>query len=324
MKTPKPAATDSVVLLSGGIGGAKLALGLHRLLPPGALTVIANIGDDFRHLGLAISPDIDTLVYTLSGLVNTETGWGRGDETWNFMAEMARLGGETWFRLGDRDLATHVERSRRLEAGDALSTITRETCQRLGIGSRIVPASDSRVQTRVVTDAGVLAFQDYFVRRAAQPVVSAVRFAGAAEAVPPATAMAALGDPGLRAILIAPSNPWLSIDPILAIPALRAEIGRSSVARVAISPIVAGQAIKGPTAKIMAELGMAVNQAGIARHYQGLVDGLVLDHADAAEVAAVEALGIRAVTTSTVMRSLQDRVELARFALDFAGTLRRP
>jgi len=317
-------ATDSVVLLSGGVGGAKLALGLHRALPPAALTIIANIGDDFRHLGLAISPDIDTLIYTLADLVNPETGWGRRDETWNFMAELERLGGETWFRLGDRDLASHVERSRRLEAGDALSTITRETCQRLGIGSHIVPASDRRVQTRLVTDAGVLAFQDYFVRQRAQPVVSEVRFAGAAEAVPPATAMAALGDPGLRAILVAPSNPWLSIDPMLAIPALRAALEKSSVARVAVSPIVAGQAIKGPTAKIMAELGMPVNQVGIARHYLGLIDGLVLDHADAGEVAAVEALGIRAITTSTVMQTLEDRMALARFALEFAATLRRP
>ena len=155
----------SVVLLSGGIGGAKLALGLDRSLPAGALTVIANIGDDFRHLGLAISPDIDTLVYTLADLVNPDTGWGRRDETWHFMEELARLGGETWFRLGDRDLAMHVERTRRLDAGETLATVTRETCQHLGIGSRIVPASDSRVPTRVVTEAGVLAFQDYFVRQ---------------------------------------------------------------------------------------------------------------------------------------------------------------
>ncbi len=318
-----PAASHSVVLLSGGIGGAKLALGLDRTLPAGTLTIIANIGDDFRHLGLAISPDIDTLLYTLAGLVNAETGWGRNDETWHFMAELARLGGETWFRLGDRDLAMHVERTRRLDTGETLATVTREMGQRLGIGSRIVPASDSRVQTRVVTEAGVLAFQDYFVRQRAEPVVSAVRFAGAAEAVPPATAMAALSDPALQAIVIAPSNPWLSIDPLLAIPALRKTLEHTSVPRVAVSPIVAGQAIKGPTAKIMGELGLPVTQASIARHYRGLIDGLVLDHADAAEAAAVEALGIRAVTTGTVMRSLEDRIALARFALEFAGTLRR-
>ena len=313
----------SVVLLSGGIGGAKLALGLDRSLSAGALTVIANIGDDFRHLGLAISPDIDTLVYTLADLVNPDTGWGRRDETWHFMAELARLGGETWFRLGDRDLAMHVERTRRLDAGETLATVTRETCQHLGIGSRIVPASDSRVPTRVVTEAGVLAFQDYFVRRRAGPVVSALRFVGADEARPPATAMAALGDPGLRALLIAPSNPWLSIDPMLAIPDLRAALERARVPRVAVSPIVGGQAIKGPTAKLMAELGLPVNQASIARHYRGLIDGLILDHADAGEAAAVEALGIRTVTTATVMHGLEDRVALARFVLDFADTLRR-
>jgi len=313
----------SVLLLSGGIGGAKLALGLDRSLPAGALTVIANIGDDFRHLGLAISPDIDTLVYTLADLVNPDTGWGRRDETWHFMEELARLGGETWFRLGDRDLAMHVERTRRLDAGETLATVTRETCQHLGIGSRIVPASDSRVPTRVVTEAGVLAFQDYFVRRRAGPVVSALRFVGADEARPPATAMAALGDPVLRALLIAPSNPWLSIDPMLAIPDLRAALERARVPRVAVSPIVGGQAIKGPTAKLMAELGLPVNQASIARHYRGLIDGLILDHADAGEAAAVEALGIRAVTTATVMHGLEDRVALARFVLDFADTLRR-
>ena len=323
MAAVKDTPAGNVVLLSGGIGGAKLALGLDRSLSAGALTVIANIGDDFRHLGLAISPDIDTLVYTLADLVNPDTGWGRRDETWHFMAELARLGGETWFRLGDRDLAMHVERTRRLDAGETLATVTRETCQHLGIGSRIVPASDSRVPTRVVTEAGVLAFQDYFVRRRAGPVVSALRFVGADEARPPATAMAALGDPGLRALLIAPSNPWLSIDPMLAIPDLRAALERARVPRVAVSPIVGGQAIKGPTAKLMAELGLPVNQASIARHYRGLIDGLILDHADAGEAAAVEALGIRTVTTATVMHGLEDRVALARFVLDFADTLRR-
>lgn len=312
-----------VILLSGGVGGAKLALGLDRVLPAGALTIIANIGDDFRHLGLAISPDIDTLVYTLAGLVDTDRGWGRAEESWNFMAELKRLGGETWFQLGDRDLATHVERSRRLEAGETLATITRETCQRLGIRSRIVPASDKRVQTRVVTEAGVLAFQDYFVRRRAEPVVSELRFVGATEATPPVTAVAALRDPALQALIIAPSNPWLSIDPILAIPALRTALEQASVPRIAVSPLVDGVAIKGPTAKLMAELGLPVNQASIARHYRGLIDGLVLDHADSAEVEAVEALGIRATTTATVMHSLEDRQALAAFALEFAATLRR-
>jgi len=323
MTSTKHTTRGGVILLSGGVGGAKLALGLDRILPAGSLTIIANIGDDFRHLGLAISPDIDTLVYTLAGLVDADRGWGRADESWHFMAELERLGGETWFRLGDRDLATHVERTRRLEAGETLSAITRETCQRLGIRSRVVPATDSRVQTRVVTEAGVLAFQDYFVRRRAQPVVSELRFLGATEARPPATAVAALRDPALQALVIAPSNPWLSIEPILAVPALRSALEQASVPRIAVSPLVDGEAIKGPTAKLMAELGLPVNQASIARHYRGLIDGLVLDHADSAEAEAVEALGIRTATTATVMRSLEDREALAAFALEFAASLRR-
>lgn len=322
MASKNPLPTDGgIVLLSGGIGGAKLALGLDRILPAGTLTIIANIGDDFRHLGLAISPDIDTLVYTLAGLVDQQTGWGREDESWHFMAELERLGAETWFRLGDRDLAVHVERTRRLEAGETLATVTREICQRLGIGSRIVPASDRRVQTRVVTEAGVLAFQDYFVQRHAEPMVSELRFIGAEEATPPATAVAALRDPALQAIIIAPSNPWLSIDPMLAIAALRSTLEQATVPRIAVSPLVGGKAVKGPTAKLMAELGLPVTQASIARHYRGLIDGLILDHVDEQEAAAVEALGIRVATTATVMHDLEDRKALARFTLEFAQSL---
>lgn len=318
----EPVPNGTCVLLSGGIGGAKLALGLDRLLPAGALTVVANTGDDFRHLGLAVSPDLDTLMYTLADIVNPETGWGRRDESWQFMAALGQLGGETWFRLGDRDLAVHVERTRRLAAGEPLSAITRDFCARLGIRSRILPMSDAAVATDVVTDAGLLPFQDYFVRRQAEPAVRGLRYTGAEAAAALPEALAALAAPRLQAIVIAPSNPWLSIAPLLALPALRTALRAAGVPVVAVSPIVGGAALKGPTAKIMGELGLPVNSVSIARYYQGLVDGLILDATDAREAAAVEALGIRAAMTETVMRTLEDRVGLAAFALEFAAGLK--
>jgi len=314
---------DTWLLLSGGVGGAKLALGLDRLLPRGALTVIANTGDDFNHLGLAISPDLDTLMYTLADAVSPETGWGCRDETWNFMAALERLGGKTWFRLGDRDLATHVERTRRLAAGETLSKITQDLCERLGLGSRIIPMSDARVETRVATADGVLSFQDYFVRRHAQPAVAGLHYAGARDAAPPADALEALGDSRLRAIFIAPSNPWLSIDPILAVPALRDALRETRVPVVAVSPIVGGAALKGPTAKIMGEFGLPVTSGSIARHYREYLDGLILDTADAGEIAAIEEPGLAAVAAPTVMRSLDDKVSLARIAIEFAATLHK-
>lgn len=312
------------VVLSGGIGGAKLALGLDRMLPPGDLTVIANTGDDFVHLGLAVSPDLDTLMYTLAGQVNPDTGWGRRDETWHFMEELARLGGETWFRLGDRDLATHVERTRRLGAGESLSSVTADLCRRLGMASRILPMTDGPVRTRVLTTTGTLGFQEYFVREQARPIATGFEYADAATAAPPVTVLQALADPGLRAIIVAPSNPWLSIDPILAIPALRQAILHARAPVIAVSPIVAGAAIKGPTAKIMRELGLPVTAVGVAGHYRELLDGFILDSSDRGAAAGVRALGMAAATTNTVMRSLDDKMALARFALEFAGTLRAP
>ncbi len=316
---------DTWLILSGGVGGAKLALGLDRLLPPGALTVIANTGDDFVHFGLAISPDLDTLMYTLADAVNPDTGWGLRDESWNFMDALARLGGETWFRLGDRDLATHAERTRRLAAGEPLSAITRSFCERLGIASRLVPMSDTRVETRVVTADGELAFQDYFVRRQAQPAVRKLRYVGAERAAPPAAALETFRDPRLRAIFIAPSNPWLSIDPILAVPQLRDAVRESRAPVVAVSPIVGGAAVKGPTARIMAELGLPVTSTSIARHYREFLDGFILDERDAADVAGMADLADPAAiaTTPTVMRSLEDRISLARFAVEFASTLQK-
>jgi len=312
-------AQTRVVALSGGVGGAKLALGLARVLAPGELMVVANTGDDFEHLGLAISPDIDTLLYTLAGLDNPETGWGRRGETWTFMAALAALGGETWFRLGDGDLATHVERTRRLAGGEPLSAITDDFCRRLGIAARIVPMSDDRVRTRLRTDEGWLDFQDYFVRLQCRPRVLEMRFEGAERARPDAGFLAALADPDLRAIVICPSNPFISIEPILSLPGVRAALRGATAPVVAVSPIIAGSAVKGPTVKMMRELGIEPGAAAVAHRYDGLIDAFVVDDADAA---ATVPPGVVRVPARTLMLTLADREALARIVLGAADALR--
>jgi LPPG:FO 2-phospho-L-lactate transferase len=307
-----------VVALSGGIGGAKLALGLSRVIDPANLVVIANTGDDFEHLGLSISPDLDTLMYALAGLDDPERGWGRRDETWTFMTALERLGGETWFQLGDGDLATHIERTRRLAKGETLSAITADLCHRLGIAARILPMSDDRARTRLRTSEGWLDFQDYFVRRCCEPAVLELAYEGAAMAQAHPDALAALRDPRLRAVVICPSNPYLSIEPILAIPALRAAIAASAAPVVAVSPIVGGRAVKGPTAKMMTELGLPVSAGAVAERYGNLLDSYVLDHADAAAAAEVP---VPVTVAQTLMRTLDDRSQLARVALAAADAL---
>jgi LPPG:FO 2-phospho-L-lactate transferase len=309
-----------VLALSGGVGGAKLALGLYRVLPQDALTVAANTGDDFEHLGLSVSPDIDTLLYTLAGLDNPEQGWGRRDETWTFMAALERLGGETWFRLGDGDLATHVERTRRLRAGEALSAIVDDFRRRLGISARILPMSDHLVRTRLHTHEGWLDFQDYFVRRHCAPAVREIVFAGAADARPHVELLAALADPALAAVVICPSNPFISIDPILALPGLKAALRASTAPVVAVSPIIGGKAVKGPTTKMMEELGLPVNAASVAQHYGDLIDLYIADYAD---VDAVAGLAVPVVAAPTLMVTLEDREALARTVLNAAERLRR-
>jgi LPPG:FO 2-phospho-L-lactate transferase len=307
-----------VVALSGGIGGAKLALGLYRALPARDLCVIVNSGDDFRPFGLHVSPDLDTMLYTLAGLENPATGWGRRDETWSFMQVMADLGGETWFRLGDGDLALHVERTRRLAAGDTLSAIMSDVAGRWGVTARILPMSDDPVRTVVDTDQGALPFQEYFVARRCSPGVTAVRFEGAAMARPLPAARAALTNARTRAIVICPSNPYLSIDPILALPSLRAALAEAPAPVIAVTPIVGGRAVKGPTAKIMDELGLSVSASTVAAHYAGLLDGFVLDPADAhleSEIA------VPTLVTDTMMRNLDDKIRLAESVLDFARAL---
>lgn len=304
-----------IVALSGGVGGAKLAAGLAAVLPPEALTVIVNTGDDFTHLGLAISPDIDTVLYTLSGLSDRERGWGVRDESWNFMAALRQLGGEGWFQLGDRDLATHVERTRLLGAGQSLSEVTAHLARALGIGHAIVPMSDHPVRTMIATDEGELPFQHYFVARQCEPVVRAIRFAGAESAAPSPAAAAALARRDLRAIVFCPSNPWLSIDPILAVPGMIDAIRKADVPVVVVSPIVGGKAIKGPTAKIMGELGITPDIAAIARHYRGIATHLVIDHCDAELADHVRAEGIVPIAAATVMHDDATRAALAQGVL---------
>lgn len=310
--------STSIVSLSGGVGGAKLSLGLLRVLPPDSLTVIVNTADDFTHLGLRIAPDIDTTVYTLANLVNPLTGWGRRDETWTFMAATAALGGETWFRLGDGDLAMHVERTRRLASGEPLSRITADIAQRLKIPANIIPMTDDVVATLVGTASGELAFQDYFVRQQCAPCVTALRFNGAESARAVPQAIAALQNPALAAVVICPSNPYLSIDPILAISALKASLRHCRAPVVAVSPLIGGKAVKGPTAKIMAELDLSVSALEIARHYAGVIDGLVVDVGDRH---LAEQFELPVLLTETLMTSLADRERLALEVLRFAGTL---
>lgn len=312
-----------VLALSGGVGGAKLALGLARELPPDALTVVVNTGDDFRHLGLAISPDVDTLLYTLSGLADPDQGWGRRDEGWRFMDALGQLGGPTWFRLGDADLAMHVERTRRLALGETAGAVTDHFRQRLQIATKVVPMSDDEVRTRVRTEQGWVDFQDYFVRQRCQPVVREIVFDGAC-AARPCPALANLADePTLQAVVVCPSNPWLSVDPILALPGVREALRRCPVPVVGVSPLVGGRAVKGPTAKLMAELGLRVDHAAIASHFQGLIDVLLVDERDPG---LPWPDGVECVVVPTLMQTLADRDRLARAVLDVAGriTPRRP
>jgi len=311
----------SYVVLSGGVGGAKLALGLSRVVPAERLVIVVNTGDDFEHLGLRISPDLDTLMYTLANAVDEATGWGCRDETWAFMAALERLGGETWFRLGDLDLATHVRRSQLMAGGAPLSEVTDILCRRFGVRQRVVPMSDQPVRTRVITDGGVLDFQHYFVRDRAEPRVRRIEYHGADIARPSAAALGALRDPTLAGIVIAPSNPYLSIDPILAIPALRAAIVAADTPVVAVSPIVGDAAIKGPTAKIMRELGLEVSARSVAAHYGELLDGFIVDATDRDVAASIADAKLDVVACQTVMRTLDDKVELARSTLEFLASM---
>ncbi len=307
----------NIVALLGGVGGAKLASGLAQLLPPERLTFVVNTADDFEHLGLHISPDLDTVMYTLAGLVNPETGWGIKDDTWNTLAMLACYEAPTWFRLGDRDLATHLLRSQWLREGFPLTWVTRQLCWLLGVPQTILPMSDDPVHTRVLTENGEIAFQEYFVRYAWQPRIKGVRFEGIEQAQPTREVVSALRNADV--ILFGPSNPFVSLDPILALPAMRRILSTVRAPRIAISPIVAGRALKGPAAKMMNELNMEASPVTVAAHYRDLLTGFVLDRQDVPCAAVIaEQMGIRTLATDIIMRDEPDRARLAREILQFA------
>lgn len=315
-----PGSAPRIVALCGGVGGAKLALGLSRVLSPGELAIIVNTGDDFEHLGLHISPDLDTVIYTLSGLADIERGWGRSGETWNLMGALRELGGPDWFLLGDRDIGIHILRTQWLRGGDSLSRFSATIRHRLGIGAAILPMSDDPVRTMVETPEGAMPFQQYFVARRCEPIVQSLRFEGASQARITPEIAAILASTELEAIIVCPSNPYLSIDPILAVGGMRSALVAAAAPVVAVSPIISGQAVKGPTAKIMKELGIAGTNVAIAKHYDGLIDGLIIDSADAHDRACID---IPVDVTPILMRDLSDRERLAQSALDFARGLRQ-
>ena len=307
-----------IIALAGGVGGAKLADGLAQILPPEDLTIIVNTGDDFEHLGLYISPDLDTVCYTLAGLANPETGWGRQGETYHTLENIQRLGGPDWFRLGDRDMATHLERTRRLREGQSLSQITREFCQAWGVRPSVVPMSDQPVRTIVDTvELGELAFQEYFVHQRCEPQVKGFRFEGIKSAQPAPGVLETLEN--ADAVVMCPSNPWVSIDPILAISGIRSALAAKPI--LAVSPIIGGKTIKGPAAKMYAELGVQPSALAVAEHYHGLLSGFILDNVDAEFALKVQAAGVRTLVTDTLMPTRTGRRRVAQDVLNLIHSL---
>jgi LPPG:FO 2-phospho-L-lactate transferase len=303
-----------VAVLTGGVGGARFLRGLVDAIDPAAVTAIVNVGDDVEVLGLAVSPDLDSVVYALTGLADEERGWGRADETWNALATVEALGGETWFRLGDRDLGLHLVRTQALRAGAPLSTVTARLTAALGLETAILPATDEPLRTWLDTPNGSFAFQDWFVARAHRDPVDRVRFEGAVDARPAPGVLDALHEADL--ILIAPSNPFVSIGPILAVERIRSALERRRVPCVAVSPLIGGRAVKGPAAAMLARLNGGTSAAHVAQSYVGLVDALVFDEADAADGDAVAALGVRPIVTRTLMNDATARRHLAEATLD--------
>jgi LPPG:FO 2-phospho-L-lactate transferase len=308
-----------ILALSGGVGGAKLAAGLAAVLPPERLTIAVNTGDDFEHLGLTICPDIDSVVYALAGLNDTVRGWGVADESWRAMEMLGKLGEAQWFNLGDRDLAMHLARSRRLREGESLSEVTGRLARALGIAPAVVPMSDAPIRTQIETDAGWLDFQHYFVREQCRPVARSIRFAGTPGAKASTGLAEALARPDLAAVVLCPSNPFLSVDPILAVDGVRERLSSLAVPLVAVSPLVGGKAVKGPLAKLLSELGRDCDNRSIAAHYGSLLDHLIIDECDAADAEGLRAMGVSVTITATVMCDAADRERLARVALSAAG-----
>ncbi|MFN8398689.1 MAG: 2-phospho-L-lactate transferase [Anaerolineales bacterium] len=302
-----------IVAFAGGVGGAKLAQGLAQTVPSQDLTIIVNTGDDFEHLGLYICPDLDTVCYTLGGLANSETGWGRAGETWNTIANVEKLGGPAWFRLGDSDIATHLERTRRLKEGKPLSEITKEFCKAWGIEPTVLPMTDSPVRTMVDSDEGELAFQEYFVHRQCQPRVKGFRFDGVEVAEPAPGVREALASADV--VIFCPSNPWVSIDPILNV------IKEVKKPVFAVSPIIGGKTVKGPAAKMYSELGIEPSAYAVANHYRTILKGFVLDNEDIEMKKEIQELGIATLVTNTLMNQLTDRARLANDVLHFIRSL---
>ena len=312
--------TEKYLALSGGVGGAKLVLGLSQSFDTEQLLVVANTGDDFQHLGVFISPDVDTLIYTLSGLNNRELGWGRQDESWNFMQACEELAMETWFRLGDKDLALHLFRTQILAQGLTLSEVTGELCKRFDIKTRIVPMSDDPVKTFVNTSIGRLPFQEYFVKHRCVPEVTGLDYEGIDNAKMSPLFEQYLNDPALQAVIICPSNPFLSIHPILSLAMLRKKLKEIMQPVIVVSPIVEGQALKGPTAKMMKELNIDCDVNGVVELYADIADGIVIDNKDSGHTEKIESKGIKVHTSNIVMQTLQDRIDLAREVIQFSKT----
>ncbi len=307
----------NVVALAGGVGGARLAHGLAQILPPERLSIVVNTGDDFEHWGLTICPDLDTVMYTLGGVANPQTGWGRAGETFNCLDSIEALGGPAWFHLGDRDLATHLLRTQWLREGYALTEVTQQLTDALGIGPVVLPMADEPYRTRVLSDEGDLGFQTYFVKRRCEPAVYGFRWNNPEDAQPTSAVMTALDQADL--VVICPSNPFVSIDPILSLPGLRERIAAHPT--VAMSPILGGDVVKGPAAKMFRELGAEPSALAVAEHYRNLLAGFVLDKVDADLVPAVEALGMAAQAMPTLMVDPAQRAPVARETLAFAATL---
>ncbi|MBL4583607.1 MAG: 2-phospho-L-lactate transferase [Pseudomonadales bacterium] len=326
MKKLRP--NQKILALSGGVGGAKLALGLTQVLPPEQLSIVINSADDFEHLGLHISPDIDTHLYALSNRDNQQLGWGRRDETWSFMDSIGELNDEDWFQLGDRDLALHILRTQRLKQGQNLSGITHSFAESFGIKHALIPMSDDPVRTMIKTGSTedqpkheYMPFQRYFVQHQCQPVVTGFHFEGVETATASKQFMAHLADPALAAVIICPSNPYVSIDPILALPDVRIALIESPAKVIAISPIVGGAAIKGPAAKMMKELNVPVNPAAVAAHYGELLDGFVIDQLDSTHEKQISSTGLPVLVTDTMMIDIDIKQLLAQKIIDFALSL---
>ncbi len=310
-----------VLALAGGVGGAKLAAGLEAVLPPGDLAVVVNTADDFDLWGLRVCPDLDTVMYTLAGISNRGSGWGVEDETFAALDMLARYGEDTWFKLGDRDLATHILRTARLRSGDSLTSITADLSGTLGVGSAILPMCDEPVATLLDTPDGSLEFQEYFVRRGQRDEVLAIELRGIENARPTEAVRGALDTADL--VVLCPSNPVVSIGPILAVPGMRGTLEASRAPKVAVSPIVGGRALRGPADRMLASMGHEVSAAGVARMYGGLVGGMVIDRVDEEERSGIEALGMRVLATGAIMRDEPDRARLAREVIEFGAGLVR-